>query len=108
MRRNRNKTYLHSSGAYELGAAPVECACCDRLAKHWVRWAFTYMRGEDEVYPSCEKHLAMAKKSPEQDRYFGHMRSKPRYLTARTVDRQSNHERKSRRAALSLATGETK
>lgn len=38
-----------------------ECEACSLPAHFYVRVAFTYMRGDDEVYKACQRHASIAK-----------------------------------------------
>lgn len=58
-----------------------ECCACDQKATHWVRIAWTYVRGEDDVEKACRRHHDMAK--GRFDRFSSQMRSK-----ARTIERK--------------------
>lgn len=56
-----------------------ECECCERPAIGMVRVEWSYMRGEDDVYPVCGRHLQMANK--QFDRYIAHLRTKEKFLS---------------------------
>ena len=50
------------------------CACCEIGALKLIHWQFDYMRGNDEVYAACPRHLHLARNN--QNQYFADLRAK--------------------------------
>lgn len=55
-----------------------ECTACNKPARHWVRIAWSFMRGEDTNEPVCGRHLRMASKNSQ--RFMAHMMTKDAYI----------------------------
>lgn len=53
---------------------PQECACCEVPATKLIHWQFDYMRGNDEIYAACGRHLTMATR--DTDTYWCNFREK--------------------------------
>lgn len=56
----------------------AECECCSMAATHSVRIQGDYMRGNDDFYNVCPRHLKMAIK--ETSRMVAHYRTKGKHL----------------------------
>lgn len=56
----------------------LQCDCCDKPALRYIRWAFDYMRGNDETYRYCIGHYSMAHNQP--NRMWAHMRGKAKWI----------------------------
>jgi hypothetical protein len=61
---------------------PIVCDCCSQEASHYIRWEFSYMRGEDEIHHYCDRHYQMA--LTQENRMWAHMRSKEKWLKSQT------------------------
>lgn len=66
-----------------LTAKDKQCDCCDQPATHWLVVSHTHMRGEDDDYSLCQRHLSMAHSN--QDRFWTHMRSKEQWLAQKVA-----------------------
>lgn len=81
MSRNSFSPRLRDEGAIDIAKFPTEgteCACCEKKPTHWVRISETHMRGEDDFYDICQRHLSMAHENIEK--FFAHMRTKNKFL----------------------------
>jgi len=81
MSRHDKYPLIGSTTGIKKPEAAAECACCQKPATHYIRWQFDYMRGNDEVYGACSRHLQMARDN--QNRYFAHMRTKEKWVIQR-------------------------
>lgn len=55
-----------------------ECEACGQPATHWVRIAWDYMRGNDDIYKACGRHVGIARRSAGQ--FVAHMNTKDKHL----------------------------
>lgn len=76
------ETHVRDSGLYAKSPSGPCCAC-DKPTTHWVRVAFTYMRGEDDFFDVCHRHRDMAAEPTQMSRFFAHVRTKERFLQAK-------------------------
>lgn len=81
MSRNRKYPYIQDDGSLK-GEVGIECEGCDKPATHWVRLAWSYMRGEDESAYACHRHFNMARDN--LDRFLAHIRTKERFMSEKT------------------------
>lgn len=87
MSRRRFETEIRDDGKYKEPTG--ECGCCDKPATHWIRWAFSYMRGEDEVYGACQRHYSMAQDTAQRGRYWAHFRSKDKFVARKAQPQET-------------------
>lgn len=57
-----------------------QCEACGNPATHSVRVQFDYMRGNDEFYLVCQRHLGIARARLGQ--FFAHVKTKAKHLSA--------------------------
>ena len=69
---------LHSTMAIPDEHKGQECAACKKGATHWARISWSYMRGEDDSEPVCQRHEQMAWK--QFDRFMAHIATKEKYF----------------------------
>lgn len=55
-----------------------ECEACAKTATRWVRVAWDYMRGNDDIYLVCDRHASIANQNLR--RFLAHCRSKDKFL----------------------------
>lgn len=58
------------------------CAACDKEATHWATISWSYMRGEDDSEPVCQRHERMAWK--QFSRFMAHIATKEKFLKGGT------------------------
>lgn len=66
------------------GGAGGECDCCDQRSTHTVWVQFDWMRGNDEKFAACARHMKMAQK--DFGRFMAHHRSKEKFLKRAAYD----------------------
>jgi hypothetical protein len=54
------------------------CDCCKEKATNWLRIAYSCMRGEDEVYSVCNRHLKIA--NEDLHKFHLHYKTKEKFI----------------------------
>ena len=72
---------LRDFGGYKGNKPKGICEACARPATGYIRVAWDYMRGNDDSYPVCQKHMSMAQSNLDQ--CLAHIRTKDKFM-ART------------------------
>jgi hypothetical protein len=65
-------------GETHIPKCTEQCEACDKPATHSLRVQFDYMRGDDENYLVCHRHLEIGRKKIKQ--FLAHVESKPKHL----------------------------
>lgn len=63
---------------FKQGTPKKDCVACDKPATHNLCIEWSYMNGEDEYYPVCQRHLQIAQKNLNQ--FFAHQSTKDNFL----------------------------
>lgn len=68
---------IHSTRKYKK-PSNLECEACQEKAVGTVMIEFTWMRGEDESYKVCQRHMSMA--NSNLDKFFVHCETKDQWV----------------------------